>query len=282
MRQMIVLSAVLSGWVVTPVSAQATSPEIAPDTGRDQLTIGIAGGVAPQYEGAGESVASPGAVIIGRVSGYKVFSRSATLFVDLAREKPGSTLDFQIGPIAQARFGRSNRIKDLQVRALGRIPLALELGGFVGIAKTGVITSAYDVIGARIAVSRDVSGVHRSSVITPTIEYGTPVSRKTYVGVAAQASYVGKGYGATYFDVRPAGAVASGLAPYVVGGAGFKSWSLGSTLVQSLSGDLRRGFSLFALVNYSQFIGKYRRSPIIATAGSTHQIMAFAGVAYSF
>ena len=58
--------------------------------------------------------------------------------------RPGR--DFQLGPVAVVNFNRTSlkSIDDPRVRALGKLDTAIELGGYVGIGKTGVITSPYD------------------------------------------------------------------------------------------------------------------------------------------
>ena len=85
-------------------------------------------------------------------------------------------INYEVGVIAAVRTDRTGRVDNRQVRALGKIDTAYEVGGFVGIGKTGVITSDYDTLTARVAYIHDVSGTHDSYVITPQVNYTTPLS----------------------------------------------------------------------------------------------------------
>lgn len=265
--------------IAAPAAAQDESPPPI-DTG-DTLTVAIGAGYAPSYEGSDDYVLIPAAAIRGKLSGFNFYTRATALYVDLIPEGPGETLDLSFGPIVNVRLDRTSRIKDAQVRALGKIDTAIELGGFVGVAKTGVVTSAYDTLSFRVGYQRDVSDTHDSYIVTPAIEYGTPLSVDTYVGLSLSADYVGDGYADTYFDVTPAGAAASGLAPYSADG-GFKNVSVGLLGNYAISGDLRRGLSLFAVGNYSRLLGDFADSPIVADAGDADQWLGAVGIAYTF
>lgn len=250
----------------------------------DELTVGIGAGVVPSYEGSDDMRVIPGAFLRGRVSGYPVFSRGTALYLDLIRNDSPDGLDIGAGPVVAARFNRTGGIGDDRVKALGKLDAAWELGGWAGIAKTGVITSDYDNLSFRLSWTRDVAGAHDSYVLTPAIEYGTPLSVTTYVGLTLSASYVGKGYGRYYYDIGTAGSQASGLAAYGAAGrkAGFAKLSAGLMASRSLSGDLRKGWALFALGGYNRVLGRYADSPIVAEAGSRDQWMGGIGVAYTF
>lgn len=250
------------------------------------LTIGVGGAYIPSYEGSDDYRAMPIAQARGKVHDFAFWMRGPALYVDAIPNRDDTGLDFQLGPMAYVRFDRTSRkqIKDNQVQALGTLNTAIELGGFVGIGKTGVITSAYDNLSARVAVAKDVNGAHGSYVITPAIEYFTPLSTTSFVGLAASAEYVGKKYGRYYFDIDAAGSAASGLPVYADAGngAGFKKLSLNLSGGKSLSGDLRKGWALFAVVGYSRLLGDYADSPIVAVAGSRNQWVGAAGVGYTF
>jgi outer membrane scaffolding protein for murein synthesis (MipA/OmpV family) len=61
-----------------------------------------------------------------------------------------------------------------------------------------------------------------------------------------------------------------------------KDWSLGLILGQSLGRDLRKGWSLFGLANYSRLVGDFRRSPLVADRGSADQWFGAVGLGYSW
>ena len=258
----------------------------AQEANHNALTVGIGAAVIPSYEGSDDYRVIPVPQLRGKVSDFAFWTRGPSLYVDAIPNRDADGIDFELGPVVNVRLDRTSRkrVKDDAVRALGKRDVAVEVGGFVGIGKTGVFTSPYDNLSARVAVTKDVAGAHGSYVITPAIEYATPLSTRSFVGLGLSAEYVGKKYGRYYYDVDAAGAVASGLPVYdrAGDGAGFKKVSANLTGGLSLSGDIRRGWALFALAGYSRLLGDYAKSPIVSIAGSKNQWMGAVGVGYSF
>lgn len=253
------------------------------DPHADSVTVSAGGAYVPSYEGSDDYSLIPGAQVRGRVSDIAFFTRGTNFFVDVFPDSSANGWDIELGPVANLRLDRTGGIKDPQVKTLGKLDEAFELGGWAGIAKTGVLTSPYDNLSFRVSYLRDVGNAHDSYVISPSIEYGTPLSMKAYAGLSVSADYVGKGYGHTYFDVTPAGAAASGLSPYRLSGSGFKNVRVGGFFMHSLTGDLvQGGLSIGGGVSYSRLLGKYADSPIAAEAGDADQWMAAAGLAYTF
>lgn len=283
------LSAALTSGIAVPAIAQEAetrpAPRIEVDAStldRDTITIGGGVGYIPSYEGSNDYVVIPVGAVRGRVSGFNFQSRGLQLSVDAVRDRSSSGIDLMFGPVVGLNLNRTNRIVDPQVRALGTRKTAVEVGGYVGIAKTGVITSEFDTLAVRVSYVRDVTGVHDSYVINPSIEYGTPLSRRAYVGIAGSASIVGDGYAETYFAVDPAGSIASGLPVFARPRGGVKSYS-GSLLGNyALSGDLQRGLQLFTILTYSRLQGDFARSPITSIAGSPDQFYGAIGIGYTF
>ena len=250
------------------------------------LTIGVGAAAVPSYEGSDDYRVIPIPQLRGKVHDFAFWTRGPALFVDVIPNRSDEGIDIQLGPVVGARFDRTSRkrIKDDAVAALGKLDTAIEVGGFVGIGKTGVITSAYDNISARVTITKDVAGAHDSMIVTPTIEYFTPLSIRSFVGLGVSADYVGKKYGRYYFDVTPEEAVASGLPAYdrAGDGSGFRKVNFNLTGGYSLSGDIRRGWTLFALGSYSRMLGDYADSPMVAIAGSKDQWIGAIGVGYTF
>jgi outer membrane scaffolding protein for murein synthesis (MipA/OmpV family) len=275
------LIASLIGGALLLCAAPAAAQDELPPVDNNSLSIGLGAGYAPSYEGSDDYRLIPAGIIRGRVAGHNFFSRGLQLYFDLIPEGPGEKIDLAFGPVAGVRLDRTSSIKDRQVRLLGKLDTAYEVGGFVGISKTGVITSDYDNLAFRVSYVKDVGSAHESHVITPAIEYGTPLSRRTYVGIGVSADFVGDRYASYYFDVSPAGAAVSGLRPYRAQG-GFKSWNLSLAGTQSLTGDLLHGLSLFGVGSYSRLQNDFRQSPIVSQAGSPNQWFAAVGLAYSF
>jgi outer membrane scaffolding protein for murein synthesis (MipA/OmpV family) len=247
----------------------------------NNLTIGIGGAYLPSYEGSDDYQWVPVGLVAGKVGGFGFITRGTTLTLDLIRDAPGAGISFDLGPAVNLRLDRSSHIKDPQVRALGKIDRAVELGVDAGVAKNRLL-DPYDSLALRVTWLHDVTGTHGSSILTPSIEYSTPLSPKTFALLSASADHVGRGYAQTYFSIDPAGAVRSGL-PVFNASSGWKNVRIGLFLVQTLTGNLRRPhLSLFAGASYSRMLNDFRRSPIVSVAGSPNQYLAAAGLAYSF
>jgi outer membrane protein len=264
---------------VLAVPAQAQDVE-----DRSSLTIGVGAAYVPSYDGSDDYIAVPVAAARGKVNDFAFWTRGTSLYVDAIPNTDPDGWDIEAGPAVNLNLTRTRSIKDPQVRALGKLDTAIEVGGFVGIGKTGVITSDYDNLSFRVSWMKDVGGAHKSYVITPAVEYMTPLSTTTFVGLGASAEYVGKGYGRYYYDVDAAGSLASGLPVYIGAGddSGFKKASVNLIAGKSLSGDLRKGWAIFALGGYQKMLGRYKRSPIVDIAGSSNQWVAAVGIGYTF
>ena len=263
-----------------PGLAQESAEEGWPDD-RNSLTIGLGAAYVPSYEGSDDYILTPAGLAFGKVAGFGFATRGTALYLDLIPDKADSPFSFDFGPLANVRLDRTSRIKDPRVRALGELDTAIELGAWAGLRKNGVLHE-YDSIGVRVAWQKDVTDTHESSVITPAIEYSSPLGEKTLVSLGLQAEHVGDGYARTYYSVSAAGAAASGLPVYNADG-GWKSWRATLLLGQALTGDLRNPrLSLFGGVGYSRLLGDIARSPIVRVAGDRDQYFATAGLAYTF
>jgi outer membrane scaffolding protein for murein synthesis (MipA/OmpV family) len=277
--------ATAAAFTATPAFAQA--PQATPDDeaglpdDRNSLTIGIGGAYVPSYEGSDDYIATPIGVLFGKVAGISFVTRGTSLAVDLIPEAADAPFAITLGPVVNVRLDRTTRIRDTQVRALGKLDTAIEIGGQAGITKNGLLHQ-YDSLGVRLTYQKDVTDTHGSSVLTPAIEYATPLSTRTYVQLGLQAERVGDGFARTYFGIDGVGAAASGLSPYAAEG-GWKNWRTSLFVAQALTGDLRAPkLSLFGGVAYSRLLGDFKRSPIVSVAGDKDQFYALGGLSYTF
>ncbi len=263
--------------VAQPALAQETETV---DDGGDNFTIGLGASYVPSYEGSDDYVFSPAGLVRGRVSGISFFSRATALYVDVIPNAASAPLTVEFGPMVNVRLDRTRRIRDDRVKALGELDAAIEPGAFFGVTKSGVL-HGYDFLSARLDVTHDVADTHDSTIISPNLEYGTPLSQTIFVGASLSAEHVGGGFANTYFSVTPAGAFASGLAPYDADG-GWKN--VRGTLLGtfSLSGDLRKGAAIFVVGSYSKLLGDFKRSPIVRDAGDADQWFGAIGLSYTF
>lgn len=283
----IVLAATLAATPALAQDAPATPTDAgsatAPPAGGDSVTIGAGGVYLPDYEGSDHYVFRGVPVAIGSVGGFSFTIAGNRASIDLIPNKPGPNWDIQAGPIAVVNFNRSSlkSIDDPRVRALGKRSTAIEVGGFVGIGKTGVVTSDYDQLSFSVSYRKGVSGAHRAAILSPTVNYFTPLSTKAAIGVYASAEYAGRGYGRAYFDVDAAQSLASGL-PVFSTRKGWKNYTLGALATVAITGDLLHGFKLVGGGTYTRLLNDFGRSPVVSIAGDRSQWMGALGLAYTF
>ncbi|MEO5774552.1 MAG: MipA/OmpV family protein [Sphingomicrobium sp.] len=241
-------------------------------------TIGGGIGMTPDYEGSNDYRIIPAAAIRTRIGNVGITTRGLYVYADLINT--GGKVDFDLGPIAGLRMNRSGKIKDDVVDLLPERNKAIEVGGFAGVS-FHQLTNPYDTLSIRLDAVHDVGKAHKSTVVTPTIDFATPLSRSIYVGASLSADFVSNRFADYYFSISPADTLASGLPTFDAGG-GMKSWKVGALANYSLSGNLLKGWSIFALANHSQLLGDFKRSPIVRDRGSASQWMGALGLAYTF
>lgn len=275
-----------------PAFAQSTPGAIPPDagaattaaeTGGDSITVGAGAVYLPDYEGSNDYKVSAAPGAIGSIRGFNFTLAGNRLSVDLIPSRPGPVWDVQLGPIGVLNFNRSSvkGIDDPRVRALGKVGTAIELGGYVGVGKTGVITSDYDRLSVSVSYRHDVSDKHDSGIWQPSINYLTPLSRKAAIGLFASAERVERGYARAYHSISPAQSLASGLPAYSARG-GWKNYTLGALGTVSLTGDLLHGFKLVGGGTYSRLLDGFSYSPVTRIAGRPGQWLGVVGLAYTF
>ena len=290
MRILPICIAALAIATAAPALAQsaptATPPDaggLAADANADSITIGAGSVYLPDYEGSNDYRFTPAPGAIGSYKGFNFTLAGNRLSVDLIPNRPGQKIDIQAGPIGVVNFNRSSvkNIDDVRVKRLGELDTAIELGGYVGIGKTGIITSAYDRLSVSLSYRHDVNGAHDSGIWQPTINYLTPLSRKAAVGLFASAEHAGGKYANYYFTVLPTQVAVSGLPAYRARG-GWKNYTLGALATVSLTGDLFHGFKLVGGGTYSRLLNDFGDSPITSIAGRRSLWLGVVGLAYTY
>lgn len=271
--------------LASPALAQdpAPAPPPLPDPedvrSADGFTVGLGAGFVPDYEGSDDYRLIPAAAIRGKVGNIAFTTRGLYLYVDALNARSGN-VSFDLGPIVGARLNRSSKIKDDVVDLLPDRDTAFEVGAFGGINVSG-ITNPYDSLGFRLDLLRDTGDAHRSLVVSPSVNFATPLSRTLYVGASLSADFVADRFAEYYFSVTPADTIASGLPTFDADG-GMKNWKVGLLANKALSGDLRRGWSIFGIGSYSRLVGDFADSPIVDIRGSAGQWFGAVGAAYSW
>jgi outer membrane protein len=265
----------------SPLFAQSGAGSELPDPNDNSNTFTIAAGVgsAPDYEGSDEQRLIPAVALRGRVSGISFWTAGTALYVDLLA-RPQSGIDLDLGPIVGVRLNRSGDVKDAAVDKLPELDAAIEVGAFAGVSFHG-LTNPYDSLSVRVDYLTDVGSAHESSLISPSVSFGSPLSRSTYVSASLSAEWAGGGYADYYYSISPAEGVVAGLPAYDADG-GFKNWGLSLMGVQAVTGDLTGGLGVFALGSYKHLSGDFKDSPIVNIRGRASQWMGAIGVTYTF
>ncbi len=275
----------------TPALAQATvDPGLPnPNDQSDTFTVAVGGAWVPDYEGSNDYEGTPFAAIRGRVNGMSFSTRGTYLYLDLIR-RPDSGIDFDAGPIVGFRRERTGKVKDDFVDSLPERDTAIEIGGFAGVTFHG-LTNPYDQLSLRLDVVSDVGGAHKSTIFSPAIDFGTPLSRTTFVGASLSADFVANRYADYYYSYSSGfiptsdaeNSLAAALPPlsYDADG-GMKNWKLSALINQSITGNLTHGLSIFGAGSYSRLVGDIGDSPLVEDRGSRSQWQAALGLAYTF
>jgi outer membrane scaffolding protein for murein synthesis (MipA/OmpV family) len=227
-------------------------------------------GAVPEYEGASSQQAVP--FLAAR---YESAGRSITLDGLSLRADVLPSDDWEAGPVLTYTFGRDEDAGP-RVSQLGTIDDAVEAGGYVSRIWTSGPDGARKVRAALEAV-QDISDVHDGWIVTPSVSLGRAISPRLSVNTELSASFVSGDYAQTYFGITPAGAAASGLAPYEAEG-GLKDVGIGF----SWNYALNQTWSLTGFSGYRRLLGDAADSPLVDSIGDANQYSAGLGIGMAF
>jgi len=277
------LLAVVPAWAQEQSAPQSAEVAEAASEGAARLTLGVGAAYFPDYEGSSHNRWTPIPVANGTVAGMSFTLVGNRAQLDVIPNATGPGWDIQFGPVAVYNMNRSNRdsIHDPRVRALGEVDSALEVGGYFGIGRTGLITSDFDKLSVTVSYRKDVTRVHNAGIWNPVVTYSTPLSTRAMVSLSASAEIVEDRYARTYFGVTPAQSLASGLPVFRPEG-GQKDITFGGYFAYALTGNLTKGLSLVAGGTYRKLVKDFADSPLVSIAGDRNQWTGAAGLALTF
>jgi outer membrane scaffolding protein for murein synthesis (MipA/OmpV family) len=233
------------------------------------------------YEGSDHFTITPAAGAIATLHGHAIAWRGTSLGVDLVPEYRNQSSKFIVAPFVNLNPDRTRTPHDPVVALIPNRKLAVEGGGVVGFARTGILTSRFDSLTVQVSAAHDLGSVHRSFIVTPSVLYVAPLSKAALVAASASVDIVGAGYARYYFGIDSNASRASGLPLYRPGG-GLKSADFGLLGAISLRGDLRKGFAVGAKFSYERLLDQFASSPLVAIRGNPNQFSAAMGLAYTF
>ncbi len=247
----------------------------------DFLIAGLGAVLMPSYEGANETKLIPGGAIAGRVRGIGINPRAAGLALNLIPSKDGAKIGLSLGPVARLHLNRSGRVADPVVARLGKLRSGVEFGIAAGVRISRVFNK-HDQLSFGADIRWDISGRGAGRVISPSINYLTPVSRAQVVGLHASADFVDRRNARYNYQVTPAGSAASGLPVYNPRG-GMKAINVGAFTGRDLSGNfLDGGFAIGVGAMYTRLTGSAAETPITRLRGRRSQWVVAAGLSYTF
>lgn len=230
-------------------------------------TIGIAG--IPDYEGADDHRILP--LVDGKLSWDE---RYIAVEGPAIRANVLNSETFEFGPVASFTFGRDDEIKDQAVARLGETDDAYEVGLFSAV---NFKLAGNDTLRLGVQGVHDVSNVHDGFVITANATYTAPAGKRLTLMVDVGASYASDDYADTYFDVTPAGTLASRLTTFNCEG-GLKD--VGAQLTATYR--IGENWGIAANVGYRRLLGDFADSPAVSGGGSADQLSGGVGVFFTF
>jgi len=255
--------------VVGPEAAVSSEPKTT-STARDlHGFVALGPGLVPAFDGARTYQLVP--LVIADVAwrGVELEVRGLGARLDLLGDSR-----VQVGPLLNYR-GNRDSAKDGsgRVKLLSEVDSSLEVGGFVGY-RFGGNQYGQGELAIDLSLAKDVAGGHEGLVGSAQASYAAYRSRRFFLNVDAQTSFVDKKYMRAFFGVTPAEAARSGLAAYRPDG-GVRDAGAGVTAGYQFS----RRWGLIARAGANHYLGNAKDSPIV-DEGS--KLQAVGGLSLSF
>ena len=172
------------------------------------------------------------------------------------------------GPSINIDWGRAPSDSP-QLRGIGGIPTSFELGAYVSYRDA---RTRY-----RLRARRDVAGATSGWLIDGQVDYRIVDSRRMFVNVGAQVTWVNGRHMNRWFGITPGQAAASGLPAYRAN-AGIRDVSLRASAEYLLNDR----WSVLGTVGYTRLLGSAANNPLVKQRGSANQPSAGAFAIYAF
>jgi outer membrane protein len=206
------------------------------------LSLGVAGGVAPDYEGSDdyEFGFGPNIAFSWR---DRIFYKGKSLGANLLKTK-----NLKAGPILSWTSGRDEDDNN-RLTGLGDVDSSIEAGGFI----------AYRMkpMRFRMEIRQDVNSGHEGALVELSGGTGLPFD-KPLVFLSLGATWASDDYMENFFGIDAQQSAASGLQEYSAE-SGIKDVNLGLTAGYSITNRWRVGGKL----EYKRLVGDAEDSPIV-------------------
>jgi MipA family protein len=251
--------------VVTLPAPPFTLPFVPPLSGDWTVKVGAGGEYRPNFEGANRSMLSPVPIFsirrAGKADQFRAPRDAAGIsFIEMA--------GFRVGPAFKYVAAR-NAADFAELRGLGNVNAAIELGGFVDYFPV-------DWLRGRVEVLQGFGG-HHGVVTNFSADLIVPVAPQWTLSGGPRFTVQSAAATTPYFGINAAQALASGLPQFNARG-GAHSAGAGAQLRYQVNPQ----WEVHSYVEYQRLLGDAAASPLVQQRGSPNQLTVGLGASYSF
>jgi MipA family protein len=241
-------------------------PVVPPASGTWNVMVGVGGEYAPRFEGSKNSLLSPVPIIsIRRVGSTTDQFRGSRDSSSIALIEFGNLRAGPAGKIIRARKASDYS----ELRGLGDVKTALELGGFVEYFPA-------DWFRVRAELRQGLGG-HQGAVADLYADFIVPVMQRFVISGGPRFTWESTKATSPYFSIDAVQATSSGLPAYSAKG-GAHSVGVGTQVSYRVDPKWEvRGY-----VEYQRLLGDAAAGPLVALRGSPNQTTFGIGASYSF
>jgi outer membrane protein len=235
--------------------------------------VGVAVGVAPDYWGSDDSQG------VGAPFFRWTFDGEERYLQLLASELSFNVLDnanYQFGPVLNYRFGRDDDVDDDVVKKMAEIEGTTELGIMGAYIWRNESNPRHRFI-VSAQVLADIADEYGGWMAAAGARYWYPINRPIDIMIGLGFTYGNSDFMNTYFGVSSADAAVTGLSRFDAG-SGLRDVNIPAAVVFHYS----ENWHLAAGIKYFSLLDDASDSPITDGRGSSDQVFAGLGVAYSW
>lgn len=246
------------------------SAGVGPGDGRsDRLsfTLGAIAALVPDYEGSEdyEFVAGP---LLRVQRGHQFAALRGLKLTSNIMPHP----NWRLGPVLNYR-GERDDVENDAVDDLSKVDAAFEIG----------LTAGYEAplaggtAGVNVEYLLDVADGHDGWLLTPSVDYGGPISRRLRANMELSTTYASDDYMQSYFSIGAGDAARSGLSQFNAD-EGFKDIGLTGGIFYSLTDR----WSVGALGGWTLLVDDAADSPVTDDEGDENQFFGGLLLTYSW
>jgi outer membrane protein len=235
--------------------------------------IGVGAGLLPDYMGSNDYMV--GGAPFFRLTYPQTQYYARLLATDIQINVINHPV-FRLGPAVNFRFGRNDDVEDDVVKHMKEIDGTTEAGAFIGFESVDKDNPRRRLI-AQVEFLSDVGGEYKGYNVSLSASYWLPVSRPVDIMFGAGLMYASDNFMQTYFGVDQEDADRTGLPEYNAEARVFMAKLNGGAVLH-----LSQSWHVAAGVQFRPLLGEAADSPVVDTCGSSAQVLAGLGVAYSW